>query len=132
LKNLGHVYRDDGYFLVAAPAGMHDGWIAVSLVEPTMESKSDMELVASMVKNPTRFMIEGRDTKTNFANQFLFALDGSANAVIENDQGCIASVSSFQSLAKAGISWLNVPQITEVDVDTADSPTNTQSMPSVL
>lgn len=131
LKNLGRVYHDDGLLIVIASTGMQDGWIAVSQVEPIMESQENMALVSAMIKEPVRFMIEGRDTKTNFANQFLFALDDFTKVVIENDQGYIASVSSFQSLAKAGIAWLTVSQDKELELDSADSTSNIRALPDV-
>jgi len=132
LKNLGRVYQDDGFLIVIAPAGMQEGWIAISEVEPIMESQEHAALVHSVIKDPVRFMVEGRDTKTNFANQLLLALDDSTKTVIENDQGCVACAISFKALAKAGISWLTISNVEELDADKVDNPANTRSIPSVL
>ena len=127
LKRLGHVYRDDGYFLVTAPAGFHDGWIAISQVEPNMEDQTDKQPDYPTIKMPIRFMVEGRDTKTKFANQFLFALADSTKALIETDQGYIASVSSFKALLKAGVAWLTLFKDEELDTNLAENPTNAGS-----
>lgn len=121
LKRLGRVYRDDGYFLVTAPAGMEDGWIAVSQVEPVMESQNDMEQVYSLIKDPVRFMVEGRDTKTNYANQLLLSIGDSTKGIIDNDHGYIASVRSFQSLARAQVLWLTVSQAAAAALTFADN-----------
>lgn len=132
LKRLGSVRRDDdGGFVVTARRGMDDGWIAVTQVDSVIESQQDMERVSSMVKDPLFFMVEGRDTKTNFANQLLLSIDDTTKTVIDNDHGYIDSLKSFQTLARAGVAWLTLSQAAAV-MALADGANVVKSMMDVL
>lgn len=109
LRGLGEIKQQaGGRRLVAAPNGMKDGWIAITPQDDVVRDfdADELEKVTAKMSDPSYFVVEGRDTTTNFANDFVLNLDDSLNAIIDNDHGSIATVSHFKNLVRAGKDWL--------------------------
>jgi hypothetical protein len=109
LRGLGEIKQQAGERrLVAGPNGMKDGWIAITPQDDVVTDFDADELakVTAKISDPSYFVVEGRDTTTSFANDFVLSLDNSLNAMIDNDHGCIATVSHFKNLVRAGKDWL--------------------------
>jgi hypothetical protein len=110
LKTLGVVEdQADGRFMVAGEGGMEDGWIAITCDNSIFDDYESDELkkINASIGDPCFFMVEGRDTLTNFANEFILDFDGSIDALIDNDHGLIADMDTIKNLAHRKENWLH-------------------------
>jgi hypothetical protein len=110
LKNLGAVRLEpNGRYLVEGNGGMDDGWIAISHRDSIAEDydERELQLIKKNIQDPKFFLVEGRDTKTAFANNLVLGLGGSMNVFVDNDHGRIASIDSIGHLISTGVDWLH-------------------------
>jgi hypothetical protein len=109
LGQLGAVqYESSGRSMVEAPSGAADGWIAiipgndvVSDYEP-----EDLAKIKQKVKHPQFFVVEGRDTTTSFANDFVLSIRDDLIAWVDNDHGYIEEITRLKARILSGFDWL--------------------------
>jgi hypothetical protein len=108
IDKLGVIQRELGErYMVHAPAGMQDGWIAiqqVTNVEMDFDAK-ELNQVKEFIADPCFFLIEGRDGIVNFSDRFILGLD-CEELLIDNDHGLIESVKGVQGRIRSGANWL--------------------------
>jgi len=97
-----------GRFVVESIGGMRDGWIAFQPIEDGQHDYEMEELdeIKKTVKNPSFYLIEGRNGVINFANEFIKKFSYSGNILIDNDHGLIADLTQIKINAELKKDWL--------------------------
>jgi len=106
LEGMGAIRSEpNNRYIVEGNGGMKDGWIAVYRNDEVINDFDEDELkhVETRIKNPAYFVVEGRDTKTNFANDFIMRLSGPV--LIDNDQGRIFELEDLKNMILNDIAW---------------------------
>src|ERR1700679_1803139 len=81
-----------GRYEVAEQEGEPEGWIAVT-DQPLVRDDYDpeeLEQLLSAVAAPHSLIVEGRDGRREWSNEFLTRLKGLDSAFIDNDHGILA------------------------------------------
>ena len=99
-----------GRFIVESPNGMKDGWIAF---QPIIDIQHDYEAdelaeIEKKVKNPSFFLIEGRNGTINFSDKFILEFNLAGKTMIDNDHGIISELSDIKDKIRSGEDWLHL------------------------
>jgi len=98
----------EGRFIVESTGGMKDGWIAFQPIEDAQHDyeTEELEAIRKTVKNPSFYLIEGRNGKVNFADEFIKKFTHSGKILIDNDHGLIADLVQVKKSIESGKNWL--------------------------
>jgi len=99
-----------GRFVVESASGMKDGWIAFQPIIDIQHDYDANELVeiGKKIKNPSFFLIEGRNGTVNFSNKFILGFNPVGKVMIDNDHGIIAELLDIKEKIRSGEDWLHL------------------------
>lgn len=110
IKHLGPVRCEPGNrYVVEAPGGMRNGWLAIQPVENGEGEYEQGEIlkIKRNIPDPRFFIVEGRDEMdASFRDRFVLGLDDSVLMMIDNDHGLIESVKCIKKMILSNIEWL--------------------------
>lgn len=100
----------NGRLLVESPEGMDGGWIAFQPIEDVQYDYEldELEAIKSRIKNPSFFLIEGRDGEGNFSAAFIQKFFPPGIVLIDNDHGLIADLAEIKEKVESGADWLHL------------------------
>jgi len=102
--------ESDKRFVVESPNGMEGGWIAF---QPIDNAQYDYEMdelkeIKSRIKNPSFFLVEGRDGEKKFSTIFIQKFSPPDKVLIDNDHGLIADLMEIKKKTESGADWLHL------------------------
>lgn len=101
----------NGRIVVESPRGMEGGWIAFQPIENVQYDYEvdELEAIKSRIKNPSFFLIEGRDGEGKFSAAFIQKFCSPGTVLIDNDHGVIADLVDIKEKVESGMDWLHLP-----------------------
>ncbi|MFM0592160.1 MULTISPECIES: hypothetical protein [Paraburkholderia] len=111
VENLGIVQREQGERYIAfGPTGMQDGWIAVQALQDAEKDfePDELDKVRKFIGDPWFLLVEGRDGKARFSDNFVLGIEHPETLVIDNDHGLIDRADTVQNMIRDGRVWLEV------------------------
>lgn len=102
--------EDGGRLIVESINGMQDGWIAFQPIEDAQYDyeKDELHEIKKVVENPSFYLIEGRDGRENFSNEFIKNFDCQGEVLIDNDHGMISGLMTVKKYIELGKDWLHL------------------------
>jgi len=97
-----------GRIFVETSNGMKDGWIAFQPIENIQydyESK-EIEYINNLIKNPSYYLIEGRNGNINTSNIFIKKISPLGETLIDNDHGMIVDLAEVKRHVESEKDWL--------------------------
>ncbi|WP_321788082.1 MULTISPECIES: hypothetical protein [Paraburkholderia] len=108
MTHLGETKIENGErLLVEGERGMADGWIAIQVV-PEIEFDYEVDELArikSKIHDPKFILVEGRNEKKCFSNEFILSLPDDQLILVDNDHGVVDSVAMIQKKIRSGEDW---------------------------
>lgn len=102
--------EDGGRLIIEGINGMQDGWIAFQpIVDAQYDyDKDELYEIKKIVKNPSFYLIGGRDGIENFSNEFIKNFDCQGEVLIDNDHGMISDLMTIKNYIELGKDWLHL------------------------
>lgn len=100
----------DKRFVVESSTGMEGGWIAFQPIEDVQYDygMDELEEIKSRIKNPSFFLVEGRDGEDKFSTIFIQKFSPPDKVLIDNDHGLIADLMEIKAKIESGADWLHL------------------------
>ena len=102
--------EDGGRLIVESINGMQDGWIAFQPIGDAQYDyeKDELYEIKKVIKNPSFYLIEGRDGIENFSNEFIKNFNCQGEVLIDNDHGKISDLMTIKNYIELGKDWLHL------------------------
>lgn len=100
--------ESEGRLIVESSAGMKDGWIAFQPIENIQYDYEidELEKIKNQIKNPSFYLIEGRNGIVDFSNKFIQKFNPLGNVLIDNDHGMIVELVEIKRKIELKEDWL--------------------------
>ncbi len=100
--------ESEGRLIVESSAGMKDGWIAFQPIENIQYDYEidELEKIKNQIKNPSFYLIEGRNGIVDFSNNFIQKFNPLGNVLIDNDHGMIVKLVEIKRKIELKEDWL--------------------------
>ncbi len=101
------VDEGNGWFRIEGEGGIEDGWMAIINQDTIADyyKAKQFDWIRERLGKPTFYLVQSRDRKTNFANDFILKLNESTPALVDNDNGYIGDIAALRKMICSGIDW---------------------------